>query len=105
MRARIEARRAALAALTQPLRPKSDAPKALCDQQTLDLIASFQYAVVGNLQRQTFAAAEPWARAASSSPAESLPTRELRRRFRPKPTAAACPSPSPHSPSRPTTPP
>jgi N6-L-threonylcarbamoyladenine synthase len=28
------------------------------DVQTLDLIASFQYAVVGNLMRQTFAAAE-----------------------------------------------
>jgi N6-L-threonylcarbamoyladenine synthase len=31
---------------------------ALCDRQTLDLIASFQAAVVGNLLRQTFAAAE-----------------------------------------------
>jgi N6-L-threonylcarbamoyladenine synthase len=30
----------------------------LCDAQTLDLIASFQFAVVGNLMRQTFAAAE-----------------------------------------------
>ena len=30
----------------------------LLDQQTLDLIASFQYAVVGNLLKQTFAAAE-----------------------------------------------
>jgi N6-L-threonylcarbamoyladenine synthase len=57
MRDSIESRRAALAAdLT--LTPKSEAIRKLCDQQTLDLIASFQYAVVGNLQRQTFAAAE-----------------------------------------------
>ncbi len=36
----------------------------LCDQQTLDLIASFQHAVVGDLMRKTFAAAEAWARPA-----------------------------------------
>src|ERR1700735_2521207 len=57
MRESIEARRATLAADTS-LTPKSEAVASLCDQQTLDLIASFQYAVVGNLQRQTFAAAE-----------------------------------------------
>jgi N6-L-threonylcarbamoyladenine synthase len=57
MRESIEARRAALAA-DPSLTPKSEAAIKLCDQQTLDLIASFQYAVVGNLQRQTFAAAE-----------------------------------------------
>jgi N6-L-threonylcarbamoyladenine synthase len=57
MRDSIEARRAALAA-DPSLTPKSEAAIHLCDPQTLDLIASFQYAVVGNLQRQTFAAAE-----------------------------------------------
>ena len=57
LRAAIEARRAAMAA-DPSLTPKSPAIAKLCDQQTLDLIASFQYAVVGNLQRQTFAAAE-----------------------------------------------
>ena len=57
MRASIETRRAALAA-DPALTPKSAAIASLCDSQTLDLIASFQYAVVGNLQRQTFAAAE-----------------------------------------------
>ncbi|MBB5343544.1 tRNA (adenosine(37)-N6)-threonylcarbamoyltransferase complex transferase subunit TsaD [Tunturibacter empetritectus] len=56
MRDSIEARRIALAA-DPTLTPKSAAAVKLCDQQTLDLIASFQYAVVGNLQRQTFAAA------------------------------------------------
>ena len=57
LRASIEGRRAALAA-DSSLTPKSEAVIKLCDQQTLNLIASFQYAVVGNLQRQTFAAAE-----------------------------------------------
>jgi N6-L-threonylcarbamoyladenine synthase len=57
MRDSIESRRAALAA-DPTLTPKSEAVIKLCDQKTLDLIASFQYAVVGNLQRQTFAAAE-----------------------------------------------
>jgi N6-L-threonylcarbamoyladenine synthase len=57
MRDSIESRRAALAA-DPTLTPKSEAVIKLSDQQTLDLIASFQYAVVGNLQRQTFAAAE-----------------------------------------------
>jgi N6-L-threonylcarbamoyladenine synthase len=55
MRESIEARRAILAA-DPSITPKN--AKDLCDQQTLDLIASFQYAVVGNLLRQTFAAAE-----------------------------------------------
>jgi N6-L-threonylcarbamoyladenine synthase len=57
LHASIAARRAAFAA-DPNLTPKSTAIVKLCDQQTLDLIASFQYAVVGNLQRQTFAAAE-----------------------------------------------
>jgi N6-L-threonylcarbamoyladenine synthase len=55
LRESIELRRTALAA--DPGITPANA-KGLCDQQTLDLIASFQYAVVGNLQRQTFAAAE-----------------------------------------------
>jgi N6-L-threonylcarbamoyladenine synthase len=59
----VEARRRALAdalrvnpamRLADALREMPDA----FDAQTLDLIASFQYAVVGNLMRQTFAAAE-----------------------------------------------
>jgi N6-L-threonylcarbamoyladenine synthase len=60
LRDSIAARRVALAA-NPDLKPSADAVgelKDLCDQQTLDLIASFQYAVVGNLQRQAFAAAE-----------------------------------------------
>jgi N6-L-threonylcarbamoyladenine synthase len=57
LRESIEVRRAALAA-DPALTPRSAGISRLCDQQTLDLIASFQYAVVGNLLRQTFAAAE-----------------------------------------------
>jgi N6-L-threonylcarbamoyladenine synthase len=57
MRESIEARRKALAH-DPSLTPRSEAVIKLCDKQTLDLIASFQYAVVGNLLRQTFAAAE-----------------------------------------------
>jgi N6-L-threonylcarbamoyladenine synthase len=57
MREAVAVRRATLSA--QPdWKPLSDEAAALCDQQTLDLIASFQHAVVGNLLRQTFAAAE-----------------------------------------------
>ena len=57
MRDSIAARRAALAAEPN-ITFRSEAAANLCDRQTLDLIASFQYAVVGNLQRQSFAAAE-----------------------------------------------
>jgi len=57
LRASIEDRRAAFAA-DPTLGPKSEAAKGLCNQQTLDLLASFQYSVIGNLQRQTFDAAE-----------------------------------------------
>jgi len=57
LRESIEVRRSALAA-DPSITPKDTAAVKLCDQETLDLIASFQYAVVGNLQRQTFAAAE-----------------------------------------------
>ena len=42
--------RATLAA-DPTITPKSPAVAKLCDQQILDLIASFQYAVVGNLLR------------------------------------------------------
>ena len=55
MKPAIGARRSALAGME---RPSMDNVLALCDAQTLDLIASFQPAVVGNLVRQTMAAAE-----------------------------------------------
>jgi N6-L-threonylcarbamoyladenine synthase len=59
LRDSIEARRRALAAETQlaPSQPKADAYLHLCDQQTLDLVASFQRAMVEDLVEKTLAAA------------------------------------------------
>ena len=54
MKPAIEARRNALTHLAEP---SLDQVRALCDRQALDLIASFQQAVVGNLLRQALAAA------------------------------------------------
>ena len=51
------------------------------DSQTLDLIASFQYAVVGNLIRQTLAAAEAYGARALIVSGGVAANRELRRRF------------------------
>jgi len=78
LRVSIEARRAALAA--DPSTTPKNAAK-LCDQQTLDLIASFQYAVVGNLQRQTFAAAEALGAHSIVVSGGVAANSELRRRF------------------------
>ena len=86
MAAAIEARRNALveALKARPaLRPAEalgQMPEVF-DAQTLDLIASFQHAVVGNLMRQTFAAAEVFgARGILVSGGVSANS-ELRRRF------------------------
>jgi len=86
MRERVEARRAALAEMlanepgmkagdTLALRPE------LFDAQTLDLIASFQYAVVGNLMRQTVAAAEAFGVRGIVVSGGVAANSELRRRF------------------------
>ncbi len=80
LRERIEARRTALAA-DPSISPKSDTVAKLCDQQTLDLIASFQCAVVGNLQRQTFAAAEALGAHSIVVSGGVAANSELRRRF------------------------
>jgi N6-L-threonylcarbamoyladenine synthase len=78
MSASIHARQQALARIAAPT--TADA-LALCDAQTLDLIASFQFAVVGNLIRQTAAAAQHFgARGVLVSGGVSA-NRELRRRF------------------------
>jgi N6-L-threonylcarbamoyladenine synthase len=86
MAAGVEARRRALAEALKA-NPAMKAGEALAhlpdvfDRQTLDLIASFQYAVVGNLMRQTFAAAEALgARGIVVSGGVSANS-ELRRRF------------------------
>ncbi len=55
MRPAAEGRHRALAAIAAPT---LDDARALCDRQTLDLIASFQHAVVENLVRRTLRAAQ-----------------------------------------------
>ena len=86
MAAGVEARRRALAEALKanPAMRPADALREMpevFDAQTLDLIASFQYAVVGNLMRQTFAAAEALgARGIVVSGGVSANS-ELRRRF------------------------
>jgi N6-L-threonylcarbamoyladenine synthase len=53
----IEARRRALAAIPKP---KLEDYLANCDKETLDLVASFQRAVVGDLVSKTLAAAREY---------------------------------------------
>ena len=54
-----ESRREALfTGIDAPVRPTIEDALAQCEPQTLDLIASFQRAVVGDLLKKTFAAAE-----------------------------------------------
>lgn len=78
MEPRIEMRRKTLAAL--PDAKPADA-LALCDSQTLDLIASFQRAVIDDLLRKTFAAAEAQRARSIVISGGVAANRELRRRF------------------------
>ena len=86
----IEARRRALAA-NPTLKPSSPEALALLDPQTLDLIASFQYAVVGNLLRQTFAAAEAFGARGLVVSGGVAANSELRRRFSAEATRRSLP--------------
>ncbi|HTJ29870.1 MAG TPA: tRNA (adenosine(37)-N6)-threonylcarbamoyltransferase complex transferase subunit TsaD, partial [Acidobacteriaceae bacterium] len=82
MRAACAVRQQALMAMEQSGKPPSwEDAKALCDQQTLDLIASFQHAVVGDLLRKTFAAAEALGAASVLVTGGVAANRELRVRF------------------------
>ena len=54
---------------------------ALCSQATLDLVASFQHAVVGDLMKKTFAAAEVLSAARILVTGGVAANRELRARF------------------------
>jgi N6-L-threonylcarbamoyladenine synthase len=74
----IEARRRALASIPNP---KPADALALGDTQTLDLIASFQHAVVDNLIRQTFSAAGEFALRGIVISGGVAANSELRRRF------------------------
>ena len=78
MAAGIEARRAALA--NNPGAKPADM-LALCDRQTLDLIASFQRAVVDDLRRKTFRAAEQFGAESLLVSGGVAANRELRVRF------------------------
>jgi N6-L-threonylcarbamoyladenine synthase len=73
---------ASIAARRQQITPatKADAV-ALCDQQTLDLLASFQRAVVDDLKRKTFAAAEHYGAHGLLISGGVAANRELRVRF------------------------
>jgi N6-L-threonylcarbamoyladenine synthase len=64
-----------------PARPTVEAALATCDPQTLDLIASFQHAVVGDLMKKTFAAAESLGVRRVLVTGGVAANRELRQRF------------------------
>ena len=100
MRAAVEARRKALASIAKP---KLEDYLAHCDKLTLDLVASFQRAIVEDLVGKTLAAAEPamWPRC--SSPEASRPTRNCVKPSNARAPSKACPSTSPRVRSRPTT--
>jgi tRNA N6-adenosine threonylcarbamoyltransferase len=82
LRASCEARQRALMAMSASGRhPTWLDAQALCDQQTLDLIASFQHAVVGDLLRKAFGAAEAVGAASVLVTGGVAANRELRVRF------------------------
>ncbi|WP_446744953.1 tRNA (adenosine(37)-N6)-threonylcarbamoyltransferase complex transferase subunit TsaD [Silvibacterium acidisoli] len=68
-------------ALTQIADPKPADALALCDRQTLDLIASFQRAVIDDLRRKTFRAAGALGAASLLVSGGVAANRELRVRF------------------------
>ena len=76
MRGAAEARRAAIAGGA-----KFEEVRGLCDGRVLDLVASFQGAVVGVLIRQTMAAAEAFGAGGIVVSGGVAANRELRRRF------------------------
>ena len=82
LRPEAEARREALfTGPDAPARPTVDDALATCDPITLDLIASFQHAVVGDLMKKTFAAAESLGVARILVTGGVAANRELRARF------------------------
>ena len=68
-------------ALARIANPKLEDVLPLCDAETLGLIASFQRAVVDNLRRQTFRAAEHFGAQAIVVSGGVAANRELRERF------------------------
>jgi N6-L-threonylcarbamoyladenine synthase len=88
MRESADARQAALAAIPNP-RPED--ALALLDAPTLDLIASFQHAVVGILIRQTLSAAECLGARGIVVSGGVAANRELRARFQKEAAAKGLP--------------
>ncbi len=80
MRAESKARISRVLANFRPPQTREEA-LALCPQPTLDLIASFQHAVVGDLMKKTFAAAESLGAARILVTGGVAANRELRARF------------------------
>ena len=64
-----------------PAKPTVEDALATCDPQTLDLIASFQHAVIGDLMKKTFAAAEALGAKRILITGGVAANRELRSRF------------------------
>ncbi len=82
LRPEAESRREALfTGPDAPARPTLEAALATCDPQTLDLIASFQHAVIGDLIKKTFAAAGSLGSARILVTGGVAANRELRARF------------------------
>jgi N6-L-threonylcarbamoyladenine synthase len=88
MRAEADARAEAIhpaqgAGEQKPARPPQteDDARVLCSQVTLDLLASFQHAVVGDLMKKTFAAAESLGAGRILVAGGVAANRELRSRF------------------------
>ena len=82
LRPEAESRREALfTGPDAPARPTIEDALAQCEPQTLDLIASFQNAVVGDLLKKTFAAAEALAASRILVTGGVAANRELRARF------------------------
>src|ERR1035437_4004542 len=80
LREEAKARVAPMLALARPPQTKEET-LALCPQPTLDLIASFQHAVVGDLMKKTFAAAESLGATRILVTGGVAANRELRTRF------------------------
>jgi N6-L-threonylcarbamoyladenine synthase len=88
LRPEAEARREALfTGPDAPAHPTVEDALAACDPQTLDLIASFQRAVVGDLMKKTFAAAESLGVRRIFVTGGVAANRELRQRFTAEATA------------------
>jgi N6-L-threonylcarbamoyladenine synthase len=80
MRAEARARVSRVLAHFHPPQTREEA-LALCPQPTLDLIASFQHAVIGDLMKKTFAAAESLGARRILVTGGVAANRELRERF------------------------